>query len=333
MIEAGAVFQCLDMSRLLSVNPNYIQEVNLAWKRKSKGREQDLANQLGRALHLVIVNLFLKGEPVNYANFIEICQILGLDWQEIAALDVPQSQVTSPPREVTSDELLVLSKPAEGLNEVDKALNELVSTLCEMLRRLTRKAGNWLGADRTSIFLLDRERNELGSLIADDGAGGFLLIELPANRGIVGLAATSLEVINIPFDVYDDPRSQEAQNTDKRTGYRTYTVLAWPLLNKEKDLVAIVQLINKLKPNYNPQDDLSRRVDTKGFTPEDEARFARFAPTILRILEQCQFCYQLSLNLKKNSGVPQDSVLVQNAALVAKLKRRERQLRKNLDRI
>jgi hypothetical protein len=333
MIEAGAVFRCLDMPRSLSVNPNYIQEVNLVWKRKSKGREQDLANQLGRALHLVIVNLFLKGEPVNYANLIEICQILGLDWREIAALDVSQSEVTSSPKKVTSDELLIPSKPSEVNSEVDKALNDLVGTLCEMLRRLTRKAGTWLGADRTSIFLLDRERNELGSLIADDGAGGCLLIELPANRGIVGLAATSLDVINIPFDVYDDPRSQEAQNTDKRTGYRTYTVLAWPLLNQEKDLVAVVQLINKLKPNYNPQDDLSKRIDPKGFTQEDEARFATFAPTILRILEQCQFCYQLSLNLKKNSRLPQGSALVPNATLIARLKRRERQLRKNLDKI
>ncbi|HEY9798234.1 MAG TPA: hypothetical protein V6D30_21560, partial [Leptolyngbyaceae cyanobacterium] len=74
------------MPRLYSVHPRYIQEVNLAWKRKSEGRDQDLADELGRALHIVIVNLFLKGEPVNRLNFIEICQFLGLNWREIAGL-------------------------------------------------------------------------------------------------------------------------------------------------------------------------------------------------------------------------------------------------------
>jgi hypothetical protein len=333
MIGAGAVLRCSNMPSSFSVHPRYIQEVNLVWKRKRDQREQDLTKELGRSLTLVIVNLFLKGEPVNRANFIEICQLLGLNWREVAGLDIPKTPVSSWPTQGNFDDKLTVSRPVEGVSDVDKALNELVGTLCEMLRRITRKAGDFIGADRTSIFLLDREKQVLGTIIADDGDGGCLLIDIPANRGIASLAATSLKVINVPFDVYDDPRSEEAKNTDRRTGYRTYTILAWPLLNQQKDLVAVVQLINKLKPNHDPADELSKRIDTKGFTPQDEAQFTKFAPSILKILEKCDSCYQLSVKLRKNSGVPQDSVLVQNAALVAKLKRRERQLRKNLDRI
>ncbi len=321
------------MANSYRVHPKYIQEVNLAWKRKRFGREKDLAKELGLSLHLVIDNLFLKGEPVNRVNFIEICQFLGLNWQEVAGLEAQKSQDSSEPGEINSDETIPLSRPAGGMSDVDKALNELVGTLCEMLRRLTRKAGDFLRADRTSIFLLDQQTQQLGSLIADDGAGGSLLIDIPADRGIAGLAASGLEIINIPYDVYNDPRSQEAKNTDNKTGYRTYTILAWPLLNDRKDLIAVVQLINKLKPNYDPKDDLFARIDPNGFTKEDEVRFAKFAPSILKVLEKCQLCYQLSMKLKTKPELNQGSAVLQNAALIAELKRQERQLRMNLNKI
>lgn len=324
------------MSRSFSVHPKHLQKVNLAWKLKSSEQDQDLLDKLGRSLSIVIVNLFLKGQPVNRVNFIEICQLLDLNWREIADLDVPESLISSSVKQENAGNVnnqVSVSQTNGSLSEVDQALNELVSILCEMLRRLTRKAGDLLGADRTSIFLLDQQRNELGSLIAEDGSGGCLLIDIPADRGFASLAASCSQVINVPFDIYDDPRSEEAKNTDQRTGYRTYTILAWPVLNKQKSLVAVVQLINKLKPNHHPEDELSQRIDHNGFTKEDEARFAKFAPSILKILERCQFCYQLSLKLRKNSGLKQSDVALKNAELIAQLKLQEQQLRKSLEKL
>lgn len=321
------------MAMWCSVQSKYLQEVNLAWKRKSDGREQEVSEKLGLSLRLVIDNLFLKGEPVNRVNFIEICQFLGMNWQEISGLEEPEIEISPPPQDANTEEAILLRRPTGGVDDVDQAINELVGTLCEMLRRITRKAGDLIRADRISIFLLDHQTKVLGTIIADDGDGGCLLIDIPANRGIASLAATSLQVINIPFDVYDDPRSEEAKRTDHRTGYRTYTMLAWPLLNKQKDLVAVVQLINKLKPSDNPEDDLSKRIDRKGFTPEDEEKFAKFAPSILKILEKCQLCYELAQKLKKASGRKHGGTLIQDAALIAELKRQEQQLRKNLNKI
>jgi hypothetical protein len=321
------------MTMWYSVQSRYLQEVNLAWKRKSDGREQEVTETLGQSLRLVIDNLFLKGEPVNRVNFIEICHFLGMNWREIAGLEGPETQFPSKPSQVSADGAVALHRPTKGVDDVDQALSELVGTLCEMLRRITRKAGYLLRADRTSIFLLDHQTKVLGTILADDGEGGCLLIDIPADRGIASLAANSLTVINIPFDVYDDPRSEEAKRTDQRTGYRTYTMLAWPLLNKQKDLVAVVQLINKLKPNYHSQDDLSKKIDINGFTREDEEKFAKFAPSILKILEKCQLCYELAQKLKKNAGSKQPGSLIQKAALIAELKRQEQQLRQNLDKM
>lgn len=321
------------MSKTLSVHPKYIHTVEQAWKHKSDGQEQDSVEELGRSLSIVIDNLFVKGQPVNHLNFRQICQILELNWREIAGLEVQDSRFPALPVDINQDDQITNTSLAGEMSAVDQALNELVRTLCEMLQRITRKAGDFLSADRTSIFLLDQNRKQVGSLIADDGNGGSLMIDVPMNKGIVGLAAATSEVINIPFDVYDDPRSEQAQKTDQKTGYRTYTILAWPLLNNRQEVVAVVQFINKLKQNYHPLDNLTQRIDKNGFTEDDEVLFARFTPAIVEILAKCQFCYQLAQKLRGNGQIRRGGVVLQEAELIAEIKRREQQLRFSLNQV
>ncbi|MEB3338808.1 MAG: adenylate/guanylate cyclase domain-containing protein, partial [Leptolyngbyaceae bacterium] len=163
--------------------------------------------------------------------------------------------------------------------------------LDEMLRSITLKTGELLNADRTTIFLLDEEKNELWSLLAKTEGGGSLEIRIPADRGIAGEVATFKRIINIPFDFYDDPRSAFAQIQDQKNGYRTYTMLALPLLNEQGELVAVAQLLNKLKSSSGPDVPLSSRVDMQGFTAQDEEVFAEFAPSIRLILESSRSFY------------------------------------------
>ncbi|MCA1995523.1 MAG: GAF domain-containing protein, partial [Coleofasciculus sp. S288] len=173
------------MSKLYCVHPKYIEEVELAWRRKSEGQNQDLAEKLG--LSLSTLNLFLKGKPIHGLSFLEICETLGLNWRKISGLEEQESDVSLLPTTVTSKSgngfsesrfAIALSSQMDELSELDRALNELAIALCEMLRRLTRKAGDLLRADRTSIFLLDQQRKKLGSINADDGEGGSLVIEI-----------------------------------------------------------------------------------------------------------------------------------------------------------
>ncbi|MDZ8065096.1 MAG: GAF domain-containing protein [Nostoc sp. DedQUE08] len=163
--------------------------------------------------------------------------------------------------------------------------------LQEMLHSITLKTGELLGADRTTIFLLDEEKQELWSILAEGEGGRSLEIRIPANKGIGGEVATFKEVINIPFDFYNDPRSHFAQEQEKRTGYRTYTMLALPLLNEHGQLVAVVQLLNKLKSKNHYDAPLAERIDTKGFTRADEQLFQEFAPSICLILESSRSFY------------------------------------------
>lgn len=163
--------------------------------------------------------------------------------------------------------------------------------LNEMLSAITWKTGEILGADRTTIYIRDEEQNELWSILAKDDGKGSLEIRMPVTQGIAGEVATTKKVVNIPFDFYADSRSAAAKASDKRTGYRTYTMLTLPLLNEEGDLVAVVQLLNKLKGNPIRGKSLLERIDLQGFTQEDEAVFDEFSPLIRLILESSRSFY------------------------------------------
>ncbi|MBD1814590.1 GAF domain-containing protein, partial [Microcoleus sp. FACHB-DQ6] len=164
--------------------------------------------------------------------------------------------------------------------------------LNEMLQSITLKTGELLNADRSTIYLLDDEKNELWAIVAKDENGKSLEIRVPAHVGIAGEVATEKKVVNIPYDFYNDPRSANAQKFDEKNGYRTYTMLAMPLLNEETgELVAVVQLINKLKPNHEHYGTLESQIDKAGFTQEDEQVFREFAPSIRLILESSKSFY------------------------------------------
>ena len=190
----------------------------------------------------------------------------------------------------------VVKEVEQKLQIVHQTLSRLDShgfetILEEMLHSITLKTGELLGADRTTIFLLDEEKQQLWSILAEAEGDRSLEIRIPADKGIAGEVATFKKVINIPYDFYEDPRSVFARKQEKITGYRTYTMLALPLLNEQGQLVAVVQLLNKLKPVHNPDAAIAERIDTRGFTKADEELFQEFAPSIRLILESSRSFY------------------------------------------
>ena len=232
---------------------------------------------------------------------IGVCNQENLDLQAnsapVGALANRQGTISTFLAPLTQDTFKQVVKDVEQkLQIVHQTLSMLDShgfetILQEMLHSITLKTGELLGADRTTIFLLDEEKQELWSIVAEGEGDRSLEIRIPANKGIGGEVATLKQVINIPFDFYNDPRSLFAQEQEKRTGYRTYTMLALPLLNEYGQLVAVVQLLNKLKSANNSDAPLAERIDTKGFISADEELFQEFAPSIRLILESSRSFY------------------------------------------
>src|SRR6266581_6606534 len=100
-----------------------------------------------------------------------------------------------------------------------------------LLDLIAREATSLLECDRASIFLLDRERNELWSKVA---LGSEEILRFDARRGIAGQTALTGNIINVR-DAYSDPRFYNA--IDDQTGYRTRTLVSVGLLNQQGEII------------------------------------------------------------------------------------------------
>jgi GAF domain-containing protein len=221
----------------------------------------------------------------------------------------------------------LLVSQVDILSRVDNESEEQSSAqaLYEVLRDVTSKVGELLGADRATIFLLNDEKTELWSLVAENEDGEFLDIQVQVGEGIAGQVAQSKKVIHIPDQVYNDQRSALVKEYDKKYNYRTENILALPILDENKDLVAVIQLLNKLQASdesdattlsrsrnntkglesdlTNFQEQPYSEIEHKGFTKLDLERLAKCVVPIRRILESCQSCYKATKKLRATAAL------------------------------
>jgi len=134
------------------------------------------------------------------------------------------------------------------LVEASKALTSTLD-LSELLGRILDVAKTHTEAERGTLFLVDEATNEIWSLIAHGLEKQE--IRLPLGKGIAGHVAKVGEVVLIP-DAYADPRFNP--EVDKRTGYRTRTILCVPIRNKAGKVIAALQLLNKQRGAFTDED-------------------------------------------------------------------------------
>jgi Nif-specific regulatory protein len=120
--------------------------------------------------------------------------------------------------------------------------------LAALLDLIANEATKLMGADRASLFLLDRERGELWSKVAL----GSEEIRFDARLGIAGAVAMSGQTINVE-DAHQDPRFYK--EIDLRSGYRTRSLLAIPLRNHEGQIIGTFEVLNKKTGAFNKEDE------------------------------------------------------------------------------
>src|ERR1700690_3219152 len=118
-----------------------------------------------------------------------------------------------------------------------------------LLDLIAREATELLDCDRASIFLLDRERNELWSKVA---LGSEEILRFDARVGIAGNAALTGNTINVR-DAYSDPRFYGA--IDGQTGYRTRNLLAVAVKNQMGEIIGAFEVLNKRVDAFNIRDE------------------------------------------------------------------------------
>lgn len=155
----------------------------------------------------------------------------------------------------------------------------------EFWHHATLKNAQLLAADRATLFLFDAVNYQVVSISIGSPKEGFK----ENCRAVGDLFEQVVELkksVNIGFDFYDDPRSELAKQEDAKIGYRTYTLLAVPVLNPQGKILGIVEVVNKLNKSGNSE-SLFQRIDPAGFTTGDESLLSEFLPLLVPVMEKC----------------------------------------------
>ncbi|MBS1989576.1 MAG: GAF domain-containing protein [Cyanobacteria bacterium SZAS LIN-2] len=142
-------------------------------------------------------------------------------------------------------------RPLSGLYRVVKAM-ATERRLDSLLDTITRETQSIVKCDRCSVFVLDHDKNELWTQVAQ-GLTGVRTIRIPlSGAAIVSHCARAGRIINIP-DAYKDDRFDPA--VDKKTGYKTRSVLCVPMRNREGGIIGVFQVLNKLSGPFTSEDE------------------------------------------------------------------------------
>merc|ERR1719159_163856 len=123
--------------------------------------------------------------------------------------------------------------------------------LTAVLQMVVDEGHTTLDCDRSSLFVLDREKEELWTKVTDGiDSKVNVNVRMPWHKGLAGRCLETGEIINVA-DAYDTPWFNQA--FDKQSGYRTQSVLCLPVhamdagpLDEGGQVVAVLQLINKM---------------------------------------------------------------------------------------
>lgn len=150
-----------------------------------------------------------------------------------------------------------LQQKERELYSIQKIGQALSSTLHldELLNLIMKEITVLMNADRSTLYLVDKQRKEIWSKIA-------LKAEIKEIRqkfgmGISGYVAEKGEKINI-IDAYKDPRFDPS--TDKRTGYHTHSILCIPVWEptgdvKSRQILGVIQVLNKKEGYFTSSDE------------------------------------------------------------------------------
>jgi phosphoserine phosphatase RsbU/P len=157
-------------------------------------------------------------------------------------------------------------KELSSIIEATKKLNSTLD-LGELISIILQIATRQTGAQRGTVFLVDKERNEIWSLV---GLGlEQHVIRLPADRGIAGWVAHEGSAVRLE-NAYADPRFEP--DIDRKLGFKTLQLLCLPIRNEAGDIIGVLQLLNK----------------TEGFGDDDEAFLDALSAHVALALEKAQ---------------------------------------------
>ncbi len=111
-------------------------------------------------------------------------------------------------------------------------------SLSEGLPHIATYAKDIIGARRCSIYMYNKDNDELWTTLAD----GIEKLHLTSDKGIVGQTIRAKKPI-IVNDAYSHP--DFLQTIDEGTGYVTVNIVTAPIFSSNREVIGVLQLLNK----------------------------------------------------------------------------------------
>ena len=142
------------------------------------------------------------------------------------------------------------SDPLVSLVKISRSITALTD-IDELLKVIALETKNAMQADRCTVFLWDKDSDELWSKVAL-GVDENKEIRFPADKGLAGYVVKTGETLNIT-DAYSDSRFNP--EVDHKTGYTTKTILCMPIMNNNGEIIGAFQVLNKIDGIFTKNDE------------------------------------------------------------------------------
>lgn len=157
-------------------------------------------------------------------------------------------------------------KDFEKLYKQEKKINELICSVNqaedvnEIFLNLKDDLCDLFGCERITLYGVDKKRNQLFSRVKTGREPVEIRVDIN-EKSIAGYVAKHRCVVSVK-DVYNSEEFTKNypglifdSSWDKKSGFRTKSILASPLILKEKYIVGVLQLINKKDEDFFDETD------------------------------------------------------------------------------
>lgn len=180
------------------------------------------------------------------------------------------------------EQLIEAAKIVNSTLDLDKLLTTILDTALKIV-----------DGERGTLYLVDEERQELWSKILKGTE--LVTIRFPMGKGIAGYVGATGDTLNIP-DAYLDPRFNP--EFDRKTGYRTRTILCMPMRNKDGKIIGVLQLLNKRKGVFAREDEtFIGALSTHAAIAIENSRLYEEEKAFHRMREEVRLAAQIQLDL------------------------------------
>lgn len=138
----------------------------------------------------------------------------------------------------------------EAFDRVNKLSMGILSSLDmkDIIQRILVEAKRLLQSERATLFMYNKEQHEFSAELYEENVS----IKFSAEHGIVGKIGKLKETI-IMNDPYSSPFFN--RSVDKKSSFITRNLIGTPILDDENNLLAVIEVVNKIKEEYDSVDE------------------------------------------------------------------------------